>query len=60
MKTIIYDGDCKICQHMADFSGNQFGDLKLEFLPLQALENKQEILSDVKEDDLLQSLHLIY
>jgi predicted DCC family thiol-disulfide oxidoreductase YuxK len=44
---------------MAEYSGNQVGDSKLDFLPLQALENNQEILSGMKDDDLLQSLHLI-
>ena len=59
MKTIIYDGNCKICQRSADFSGKKIGDSKLDFLPLQDLDNSQAFLSGLKADDLLQSLHLI-
>ena len=59
MKKIIYDGDCKVCQFLADFSGNQVGDEKLEFLPAQTLDNNQASLSGLKASELLKSLHLI-
>jgi predicted DCC family thiol-disulfide oxidoreductase YuxK len=59
MKTIIYDGNCTVCQRLVDFSGNQVGDSKLEFLPFQDLENSHIYDSRLKADDLPQSLHLI-
>jgi len=59
MKTIIYDGNCKICLRSVDFSVKQVGNSKLKFLPLQDLETNQEFLSGLKADNLVQSVHLI-